>query len=45
MTKELKNTLNSIHFFNTGFQVDLYMFHNFKIQLNVKNFILIMTVY
>lgn len=45
LTKEVKDTLNSIHSFNNNFQVDLCMFHKFKIQLNGKNFILITTVY
>lgn len=45
MTKEVKDALNSSNFFNINFQLDLYIFPKFKIQLNVKNFILIMTLY
>ena len=33
MNKEMKNTLNSINFYNINFQVDLCMFHKFNIQL------------
>ena len=33
MKNKVNYTLNSINFFNINFQVHLYMFHKFKIQL------------